>query len=262
MLPLSNVLCFFGRIVGNKESAHPEWISHRGYKAQWVENTHAAFRAAVEQGFAVLETDLHATADEHLILAHDPHFLRLARDPRPIATTKRSELSALKFHDGSRPLFFPEFMDEFRSQSWIFDIKPTTATRVIPLLAKWAAEQGRRDEILAKARFVLWSAADERALLEAFPGAICFAQEKECYRAGIAVISGLGILGSIRQGRIYSLTPKLGSLNLFRPDVVDAYRRRGAQTLAFLPTDEQEARRAIGAGFDFILTNGAIAGGE
>ena len=70
----------------------PLWISHRGYKAHAVENTRAAFEAAVAHGFTALETDLRRTRDGHLVLHHDPTLDRLAGDPRVVAGLTRAQL--------------------------------------------------------------------------------------------------------------------------------------------------------------------------
>ena len=49
----------------------PGWISHRGYKANAVENTGKAFATAVDIGFSALETDLRITKDHQIVLIHD-----------------------------------------------------------------------------------------------------------------------------------------------------------------------------------------------
>lgn len=48
----------------------PQTISHRGYKAQWPENTMRAFREAVNVGTHALETDIHLTKDDVVVLSH------------------------------------------------------------------------------------------------------------------------------------------------------------------------------------------------
>ena len=55
----------------------PAAIAHRGYSARHPENTMAAFAAAVELGYRVVETDVHATADNVLVVFHDSRLDRL-----------------------------------------------------------------------------------------------------------------------------------------------------------------------------------------
>lgn len=61
---------------------------HRGCRALRPENTMPAFEQALEVGADVLELDLGVTADNHLLVSHDPHFSpELCRhmDGRPLA---------------------------------------------------------------------------------------------------------------------------------------------------------------------------------
>ena len=45
--------------------------AHRGDQAAAAENTHEAFAAAISCGCDMIETDIHMTKDEVLILMHD-----------------------------------------------------------------------------------------------------------------------------------------------------------------------------------------------
>src|SRR6476660_6879229 len=49
----------------------PVAMAHRGFSLGALENTLAAFRAAVELGYSHLETDVHTTSDGELFLLHD-----------------------------------------------------------------------------------------------------------------------------------------------------------------------------------------------
>ena len=52
-------------------AAGPVALAHRGFSRTGLENSLAAFRAAVELGYSHLETDLHTTSDGVLLLFHD-----------------------------------------------------------------------------------------------------------------------------------------------------------------------------------------------
>ena len=77
---------------------------HRGARGLAPENTLAAFRAALAIGVTTLETDLALTADDVLVLSHDPSLNRaltrtadgrwLAADGPPIRSMRASELSS------------------------------------------------------------------------------------------------------------------------------------------------------------------------
>jgi len=51
----------------------PQAIAHRGYKAEYPENTMDAFRAAVAIGAHAIETDLHLSKDKVVVLSHVRH---------------------------------------------------------------------------------------------------------------------------------------------------------------------------------------------
>ncbi|NOQ49245.1 MAG: glycerophosphodiester phosphodiesterase, partial [Nitrosomonadaceae bacterium] len=46
-------------------------IAHRGYHAKFIENTPAAFEAAVVPGVDGIETDVRISRDESIVLIHD-----------------------------------------------------------------------------------------------------------------------------------------------------------------------------------------------
>ena len=52
-------------------------MAHRGFSLDGLENSMAAFRAAVDLGFRHLETDVHTTADGVLLLFHDKTLDRI-----------------------------------------------------------------------------------------------------------------------------------------------------------------------------------------
>lgn len=49
----------------------PIAMAHRGFSREGLENSMAAFRAAVELGYRYLETDVHTTADGVVLVFHD-----------------------------------------------------------------------------------------------------------------------------------------------------------------------------------------------
>lgn len=62
-------------LVGKRKL--PQTIAHRGYKSAYPENTMAAFRGAIDEGRAhALETDIHLTKDDVVVLSHDPDLKR------------------------------------------------------------------------------------------------------------------------------------------------------------------------------------------
>ena len=53
--------------------------AHRGVSSEYPENTVAAFRASVEEGYDLIECDLKYTKDGEIVVLHDPTVNRTAR---------------------------------------------------------------------------------------------------------------------------------------------------------------------------------------
>ena len=70
----------------------PAAIAHRGYSARHPENTMAAFAAAVELGYRIVETDVHATADNVLVAFHDSRLDRVTDRRGAVSETNWPEL--------------------------------------------------------------------------------------------------------------------------------------------------------------------------
>ncbi len=75
-------------------------IAHRGLHGEGIpENSLAAFRAAMEHGYAI-ETDIRFSADGRLVVFHDDDLLRMTGDERAVSECTTSELKHLRL-DGT-----------------------------------------------------------------------------------------------------------------------------------------------------------------
>ncbi|HET9238750.1 MAG TPA: glycerophosphodiester phosphodiesterase [Oligoflexus sp.] len=231
------------------------WISHRGYHTVALENTREAFDAAIEAGFTHLETDLRTTADGHIVLHHDSELTRTFANSLIVEKTSLRELLSLRSPHGHRLLTFDEFIESYAGFSWTFDIKPESAGPTLLGLHEWARRKKAESWLNEQARFLCWSARAERYLRQLFPNARTLAREAECYRAGLAVFSGMPFVGGIRSGRTYSIPRYFAGRDLFTKFFAEAYHKRGARLLAYLPVRDEDAKAAVDAGFDEILTN-------
>ncbi len=82
--------------------------AHRGDKARCPENTMAAFRAAIELGADMIETDVRMTRDGELVLIHDSSTLRTTGHDGIISEMTLREVRALD----AGSLFSEEFAGE------------------------------------------------------------------------------------------------------------------------------------------------------
>ncbi|CAK7266713.1 hypothetical protein SEPCBS119000_002171 [Sporothrix epigloea] len=74
----------------------PQNIAHRGFRAQFPENSLAAFRGALQNGAVALETDIHLTKDKVVVLSHDPTLKRCFGRAEKIADCEWSFLESLR----------------------------------------------------------------------------------------------------------------------------------------------------------------------
>lgn len=253
----------------------PLWISHRGYKKGAVENTRAAFRAAVARGFSCLETDLRLSRDGRIVLIHDPDLGLLAGDHRRVKDLTAAELAAIRlslpdypeYHrdrpdhshrepaDANAVLFFDEFAAEFSQCRWVLDIKPEEGDKTILALSHWAKRNNKVEAIIHNTKMLTWHPAHQALASTLFPGLQFYARQSECWRAGLAALFAMPGLGAIQAGKTYALPPTVAGLPLYRPSMVRRFHERGASLVAFLPPSRALTRRAVALGFDEILTN-------
>ncbi|EMC99201.1 hypothetical protein BAUCODRAFT_31534 [Baudoinia panamericana UAMH 10762] len=74
--------------LDERKQRMPQCIGHRGYKAKYPENTMAAFKGAVAAGTHAIETDVHITKDDVVVLSHDGSLKRcFDRDEKIIDKT-------------------------------------------------------------------------------------------------------------------------------------------------------------------------------
>lgn len=84
-------------------------FAHRGGSLRFPENTRASFEGAMRLGFRHIETDVHLSADGHLVVFHDPDISRVTEGRGTVASMTLAELRALDkgYHfspgDGSFP---------------------------------------------------------------------------------------------------------------------------------------------------------------
>lgn len=82
-------------------------IAHRGLHGDGIpENSFAAFRAAIEHGYAI-ETDVRFSADERLVVFHDDDLLRMTGDERTVEECTASQIKRLRLEGTEEqiPLF-------------------------------------------------------------------------------------------------------------------------------------------------------------
>lgn len=73
-------------------------LGHRGYSSKYPENTMLAFKAAIDGNFDGVETDVHLTKDNMLVLIHDEKIDRTSNGKGYVKDYTYDELSKFNFN--------------------------------------------------------------------------------------------------------------------------------------------------------------------
>ena len=77
-----------------QDEGRPLVMAHRGGGGLWPENTLYAFERAAELGVDVIETEIHSTADNKMVLIHDETVDRTTNGTGPVNSLTLKELQA------------------------------------------------------------------------------------------------------------------------------------------------------------------------
>ncbi|CAH0180337.1 Glycerophosphodiester phosphodiesterase [Arthrobacter sp. Bi83] len=104
-------------------------MAHRGFSREGLENSMAAFRAAVGIGYRYLETDVHTTSDGVLLLFHDAALDRITDGAGRIAELTAAEVARARI-GGLEPVpTFDELVAAFPDARFNLDVKDWNSVR-------------------------------------------------------------------------------------------------------------------------------------
>ena len=125
----------------------PRIFAHRGFAAApgLVENTLAAFRAALDLGATHLESDIQVTRDGVPVLFHDVDLVRLAGLPQKISSVTSVELTQISAANGFEVPTLREALTELPTARFNLDLKVSGAIEPTATLIN---ELGAEERIL------------------------------------------------------------------------------------------------------------------
>lgn len=98
-------------------------MAHRGDHRRFTENSQAAMQAAVDLGYAYVESDVHLSSDGVAVLSHDPDLKRVADLNVTIAEKTWSQLSTIQLPCGSQLARLDETLASFPDVRFNLDAK-------------------------------------------------------------------------------------------------------------------------------------------
>lgn len=209
-------------------------IAHRGASAVEPENSLAAFRRALELGADGVEFDVHTTADDELVVAHDPDL-----DGHPICTLPSALVSRHRLPNGEPVPTLSAALDVITLHGLAFielkDLPPDADERLLALIDACPAP--------------------DRCRVHSFDHALIRRLTARCPALEAGILSAS-----------YSIEPAFdvssaGAVALWqRADLVDAplaalVRQAGYALFAWTVDQPERMRRLVADGVDGICTN-------
>jgi len=234
------------------EPPRPRVLAHRGLAIDVPENTLAAFERAVRAGATYLETDVHVSADDAAVLAHDPTLRRVAARPEPVAGLTVEELRRVDLGGGHGFGTLDELLHAFPHARLNIDVKTDAA---VPAAIEAIRRAGAADRVLLTS----FSDARRRRLITALPDAATSAGRSLVLRARAASVtrsaalmrratSGLGAL---------QIPERVGRMTLLSPALLTAAHAAGVEVHVWTVNDEADMRRLLALGVDGLVTDRA-----
>lgn len=101
----------------------PRIIAHRGGGLEAPENSYTALCHTRAAGISWMETDVHITADGHVVLMHDPFVDRVLNGHGMLRDLTWSQVQQMRDANGDPPVLLRDALSEFPELKFIVDAK-------------------------------------------------------------------------------------------------------------------------------------------
>lgn len=232
-------------------------MAHRGFSLGGLENSMAAFRAAVDLGFGHLETDVHTTADGVLVLFHDETLDRLTEVRGRIADLPAAAVARARI-GGTEPILrFDELVAAFPDVRLNIDVKDWNS---VATLASAIERHGLHDRVLVAS----FSDRRRRAVLKQL-------SRPAASSAGTVSNAVFVLLGPALPDRLMALVVRralqgvhalqvpvrYGAVPVVTAGFVRRAHRHGLQVHVWTVNEAAEMHRLLDLGVDGIVTDRA-----
>ncbi|PNI08146.1 glycerophosphodiester phosphodiesterase [Arthrobacter sp. AFG7.2] len=243
--------------TGPDGSPLPIAMAHRGFSREGLENSMAAFRAAVDLGYQYLETDVHTTADGVVLLFHDGTLDRVTDGSGKVSELPAATVAGVRIA-GQEPIpRLDQLLAELPTVRLNVDVKDWNSVRSIA---------AGIEEHQVHHRVLLTSFSDRRrrAVLKLLSRPVAAS-------AGVVSVGLFTVLGRLLPGPVFrwSMRWNLRGVHALqvpvrygRVEVVTAGFVRRAHALglvvhAWTINDPGEMRRLLELGVDGLVTDRA-----
>lgn len=238
--------------AGYFSPARPRVFAHRGLALEAPENTLLAFAHALAIGVEYLETDVHATADGHAVIAHDEDLVRVAARSVRVDQLRMSELRKVDLGEGQNFCSLAEALDGFPEARFNIDVKSMAA--VAPTIEVI--------EALSAHDRVLVTSFDEKrraAIVAGLPGVPTSASGARFARALVGGKIGLSpaVAFALRGIDAVQIPEKAAGMRLTTPKMISRLHAAGVEVHVWTINDPVRMRELLDLGVDGIVTDRA-----
>ncbi|HEU4368644.1 MAG TPA: glycerophosphodiester phosphodiesterase family protein [Methylomirabilota bacterium] len=234
--------------------------AHRGGALLWPENSLLAFRNAVGLGVELLETDVHLTADDQLIVLHDPTLDRTTTGRGPVRDARLAELAPLRLRGaGATPTDEPiptlaqvlDLVASARGVGLLLEIKVDAVGRRYPGIEEKTLAMVRERGLLDRTPIMAFQPETVRRVRELEPAA----------RTVLLVSRGRTERERANPPDAVRLAREAGAAwlginhRLLDSDVIAAARRAGVSVAAWTVNQESDIRRVLDLGVDVVISD-------
>lgn len=239
-------------------------IAHQGGEGLWPSNTMYAFERAVALGADMLETDLHATRDGHLVTIHDASVNRTTEGRGLVKEMTLAQVRALDAgyrwtNDGGKTFPFRGKGARIATLDELLAAFPDTYVTVEikqddPPIAGKLCDALRRAKHTDRALVASFKDAALRDFRRACPEVRTSMAEGEVRPVVLLSLAGLGGLAR-PAGDALQVPIAAGGIPVVTPRLLRDARRKRVAVQVWTINDEAEMRRLVALGVDGLITD-------
>lgn len=235
----------------------PLALAHRGFSEDGLENSMAAFRAAVRLGYRHLETDVHTTSDGVLLLFHDSTLDRVTDGRGLLAELPAADVAKARI-GGAEPIpTFDELVAELPGIRLNLDVKDWNSVRS-------TAEAIERHQVHDRVLVTSFSDRRRRAVLKLLSRPVASS-------AGVGSTALFTLLGPLLPGPVFRPLMRLvlrdvhafqvpvryGAVRVVTPGFLRRAKALGLAVHVWTINDPDDMRRLLQLGVDGIVSDRA-----
>lgn len=231
----------------------PLALAHRGFSRAGLENSMAAFQAAVDLGYAYVETDVHATSDGVVVAFHDHTLDRVTDGSGVIASLPWRRVRSARI-GGAEPIpTLEDLLGSFPGLRVNIDVKAESAAAP---LARVIERTGSHERVCLAS----FSDRRRRMVLRRLSAPVATSAGRQTiagFRSAVAAGSAWLVRAALRGVDCVQVPERYGRIRLVTPTSVGAAHAAGRQVHVWTVNDPADMHRLLDLGVDGLVTDRA-----